>query len=120
LTTVDYVSISRLTVLEMRCLLSRRRRNREMDPGAEKRAITLFEEQIAQGFFEVHPLEDRHAIRAQELIVQFPAIPLRTLDALHLSVALDLGASLVMTSDRVFATAGRALRLRVKWFGSAD
>jgi uncharacterized protein len=104
-------------VVEMRCLFGRRRRNREIDSAMEKRAIALFEEEIADGFLEVHPLEDRHAIRARDLLAQLSTVPLRTLDALHLAIASDIAAEAVITADWTFANAARALRLRVEWMG---
>ena len=111
-------SISRLTMVEFRCLLARRRRNRDIDAGAERRAASAIEEDVAAGFFEVHPLEDSHAVSARNLLIRLSAIPLRTLDALHLAIALSLGAQAIATADRTLADAGAALRLRVDWFGA--
>ena len=114
------VSISRLTVAELRCLLGRRRRNRDIDTDAERRATAAFEEDVAQGFLEVHPLEDQHALGARNLLIRLAAFPLRTLDALHLAIATAIGADAVATADDTFAAAAAALRLRVEWFGSAQ
>ncbi len=114
------VSISRLTVVELRCLLARRRRNRDIDAGAERRAAAAFEDDIVQGFLEVHPLEDRHAIGARDLLIRLAIVPLRTLDALHLAIATGIDASAVATADDIFAAAAAALRLRVEWFGGAE
>jgi len=114
------VSISRLAVVELRCLLGRRRRNRDIDRSAERRAAAAFEDDIAQGFLEVHPLEDQHAIRARELLIRLATIPLRTLDALHLAVATVIHARAVATADATFAAAAAALRLRIEWFGGAE
>ncbi|MBV8453705.1 MAG: type II toxin-antitoxin system VapC family toxin [Deltaproteobacteria bacterium] len=113
------VSISRLTVVELRCLLGRRRRNHDIDASAELRVVTAFEEDIAQGFLEVHPLEDQHAIRACDLLIRLANVPLRTLDALHLAIATGINASAVATADETFAAAAAALRLSVEWFGAA-
>ena len=113
------VSISRLTVVEFRCLLARRRRNRELDAQAERRAAAAFDEDIARGFLEVHPLEDRHALDAYDLLMKLRAIPLRTLDALHLAIALAMGAHTIATADDTFSAAAAALRLNAKWFGRA-
>jgi uncharacterized protein len=112
-------SISRLTVVELCCLLGRRRRNREIHAGAESRAIAAFEQDIAQGFLEVHPLEDQHAIQARELLVRLATVPLRTLDALHLAVATGIEAGAVATADETLAAAAAALGLDVQWFGGA-
>lgn len=109
--------ISRLTIVELRCLLGRRRRNHDIDAGAERRALAAFEDDIAQGFLEVHPLDDQHALDARALLIRLPSIPLRTLDALHLAIATAADARTVATADDVFAAAARALRLQVEWFG---
>jgi uncharacterized protein len=114
------VSISRLTVVELRCLLARRRRNREIDASAEQRATAAFEDDVAQGFVEVHPLEDRHALGARDLLIRLAAIPLRTLDALHLAIATAIKADAIATADDTFAAAAAALRLRVEWFGRIE
>ena len=113
------VSISRLTVVELQCLLGRRRRNREIDADMERKATAAFEEDVAQGFLEVHPLEDQHAIRARDLLSRLGTIPLRTLDALHLAIASGINATVVATADDTFATAAANLRLSVEWFGEA-
>jgi len=112
-------SISRLAVVEFRCLLARRRRARELDALAERRVASAFEDDIAQGFLQVHPLEDRHAIDARDLLVRLSAIPLRTLDALHLAIACAIGAGAVATADDTLAAAATALRLGVEWFGTS-
>ncbi|MGO9061546.1 MAG: type II toxin-antitoxin system VapC family toxin [Candidatus Binataceae bacterium] len=114
------VSISRITVVELRCLLARRRRNHEIDAGAERRATAAFEDDVAHGFLEVHPLEDRHAVSARDLLIRLAAVPLRTLDGLHLAIATAIGADTVATADDTFAAAVAALRLRVEWFGRAQ
>ncbi len=114
------VSISRLTAVELPCLLGRRRRNREIDADAERLAVEAFEDDIARGFLEVHPLEDRHALDAGNLLVRLATVPLRTLDALHLAIAAAIGANAVATADDTFAEAAAALRLRVEWFGRAE
>jgi predicted nucleic acid-binding protein len=114
------VSISRLTVVELRCLLGRRRRNRDIDAGVERYAAAAFEDDIAQGFLEVHPLEDRHALGARDLLIRLATVPLRTLDALHLAIATAIGADAVATADDTFEAAAALLRLRVEWFGSAE
>jgi uncharacterized protein len=110
-------SISRLTLVELRCLLARRRRSRDINIEIEKRALADFEDDIVNGFLEVHPLEDRHAIEARDLLVKLMTVSLRTLDALHLAIATDITAGGVATADRNFAQAARALGLHVEWFG---
>jgi len=111
------VAISTLTVVEMRSLLARRRRAGEIDPVLEMRLFATFEEDVHEGHLVCHRVEDRVVAAAPALIAAVPDQPLRSLDALHLAIALDLGVPTVATADRVMAGAGESLDLQVKWFG---
>ncbi len=109
-------AISRLTVLEMRSVLARRRRAREITPGLEGQVFSTFENDIRAGFLLVHPLEDSHALAAVEIVARLKAHPLRSLDALQLAIARDLGATRLATADGVLADAAAALGLEVVRF----
>jgi uncharacterized protein len=113
----ESASISRLTLVEFRCLLARRRRNRNISSDIEQRVLKDFEEDVVGGFLEVHPLQDRHAMDARDLLIRLATIPLRTLDAFHLAIAMDIGSEAVATADKAFADAVRAVQLRLEWFG---
>jgi predicted nucleic acid-binding protein len=104
----------------LRCLLARRRRNRDIGASAVRRAAAAFEVDLAQGFLEVDPLEDRHALSARDLLIRLADVSLRTLDALHLAIAMAIGADTIATADDTFAVAAAALRLRAGWFGKAQ
>ncbi len=110
------VAVSRLTALELRCLLARRRRNREIDGRIERRVLEAFESDVRQGFVAVHPLEDRHALAAVGILTRLARHPLRTLDALHLAIALDVDARVLATADAVMAAAAKALGMTVESF----
>ena len=84
----------------------------------ERRATAALEDDIRRGFLEVYPLEDRYALDARDLLIRLRAIPLRTLDALHLSIALAIDAGTVATADGTFSAAAATLHLKVEWFGS--
>ncbi len=47
---------------------------------------------FVRGFLEVRPLEEKHVIDARDLLVKLTTVPLRTLDALHLAIAIDIAA----------------------------
>lgn len=79
--------------------------------------VAEFEGDIALGILEVYSLDDRHAIRAHQLLERLRNIPLRALDAIHLAIAVEIGAQAIATADRTFAAAARALRVHVDWFG---
>jgi predicted nucleic acid-binding protein len=92
------VAIGRLTMLELRCLFA------------------AFEEDVRAGALTVHPLEDAHAAAAVEIVARLKAQPLRSLDALHLAIALQIGATEVATADRAMAVAAAALGLKTVRF----
>ncbi|MGF1608262.1 MAG: type II toxin-antitoxin system VapC family toxin [Kiloniellales bacterium] len=110
-------SISRLTVVELRCLLSRRRRAREISRKTEQAAFALFQNDILSGHLQLHPLRDEHGAEAVALIEQLGGHALRALDALHLVIARDIGARILATADRTMARAAPDLGLEVAFFG---
>jgi uncharacterized protein len=113
----DAVVISRLTVVEMRCLLARRRRARTIDGRTEAGAWSLFLEDVTGGALAVEPMPDARFPEALALIQQLPDLPLRTLDALHLATARAADATTVATADDVMRRAAEALGMNVAFFG---
>jgi predicted nucleic acid-binding protein len=109
--------ISRLTVVELRCLLKRRRRAREIDASYERIAVADFADDIRRGHLQVEPLADRHALAAWDLVDQLSGHSLRTLDALHLAIAQHIGADVLATADLKMARAAQALGFTVVTFG---
>src|SRR3972149_9067898 len=87
--------ISDLTAVELRSLLSRRRREREIDIKTETRAFAAFEEDVRRGFLIRNPLPATLAAGAVNLIASFPDVPLRPLAALHLVVAPEIGPAVL-------------------------
>ncbi len=116
ITQQQSAAISRLVVIEFRCLLARRRRAGDLSPRMAKRAVGAFEDDIRQGFLYVHPLDDRHALAAVEIVSLLNRHHLRSLDALHLAIARDLDSPLIATADRVMIAAAEALGFSVARF----
>jgi predicted nucleic acid-binding protein len=110
------VSISTLTVVEMRSLLFRRRRGKEITLRVEIQVMAAFEEDIRHGFLIRHPLNDGAVASAANLIPMVGNVAIKTLDSLHLAIARDVGASILATADRVMSQAGVALGLTVESF----
>jgi len=108
--------ISRLTVVELRCLLARRRRAGEITKAVESRVFTAFEEDTRAGFLQVHPVADEHLIAALGLIARLGRFPLRTLDAMHLAIAQGVHVRRLATADRTMAGAGNAMGLEIVRF----
>ena len=113
----DEVWISTLTMVEMRCLLARRRRSGEITAGVEEGAFATFREDVDRGYLLLQPVENGTVHAALALIERLAECPLRTLDAIHLSIARGLQAERLATADGVMSEASEALGLEVVWFG---
>ena len=113
----ERAAISRLTALEFRCLLARRRRAQELSSQAETDVFRQFRSDVFNGYLEVHPLLDEHAHTAMKLLERFKEHPLRTLDTLHLAIAAALDIALFATADHVMAHAAVAMGFQVEVFG---
>ena len=109
-------AISRLTVVEFRCLLARRRRAREITKAVESRVYASFEKDVGAGFLQVYPIADEHLIAALALITRLGKHPLRTLDALHLAIAKGIRCRQMATADKTMADASKAAGLAVARF----
>jgi predicted nucleic acid-binding protein len=109
--------ISRLTVVELRSLLARRRRSGDITVDYHRDAIRTFETDIRRGFLQVEPLLDSQAVVAADFIDRLRDLPLRTLDALHLAIAHTIGVRVLATADRGLARAAEALGFTTAIFG---
>ena len=103
------VDISDLTVVEMRSLLSRHRRERNIDRKMEISLLAAFEEDIRQRFLICHPLPAGITEGAVNLLSVLSDVPLRTLDALHLTIAKEVQAEIFATADRIMAAGAKAM-----------
>ncbi len=110
------VAISDVTVVEMRSLLARRRREKQIGRRLESRIFATFEDDIHQGHLRCHALPSGMARGAVNLISELPEVSLRTLDALHLSIAREIQVDLVATADRVMAEGASAMGFSVADF----
>jgi predicted nucleic acid-binding protein len=105
-----------LTVVELRCALSRRRRNREISARVERAAFRLFESHVRDGLLDVLTMQDAHFVGALQILEELRQIPLRTLDALHLAVARANKVKAIATADRIMASAATALKFETHAF----
>jgi hypothetical protein len=110
--------ISRLVVVEMRCLLARRRRAGLLSADLEALIYGRFTEQVAAGHLRVEPIADARLLGALDLIQRLPAVPLRTLDAIHLSSALAAAVTVLATADLTMREAALQLGIDVAFFGA--
>lgn len=110
------VDISDLTVVEMKCLLARRRREKAITLSMEMEIFATFQEDIRRRFVICHPFPNEWAAGTVNMMALLPNVPLRTLDALHLMIAKDLSADTLVTADHIMADGAKALGLNVKRF----
>ena len=61
-------------------------------------------------------MDDARFAEATNLIERYPKHPLRTLNALHLTLAADLAVSMLATADGVMADAAVSMGLQVACF----
>ncbi len=110
------VDISDLTIVEMRSLLGRRRREKYIDTQTEIKIFATFEEDIRQKYLICHPLPEGLAKGAVNLISVHPELPIRTLDALHLMIAREIQAETLATADHVMIEGAKAMGFSVVRF----
>lgn len=114
--SLDFAAISTLSKTELRCLLARRKRMKELSNELENQIYATFLEDIAQGHLFLYPVENKHLESAVHLISILPEHALRTLDALHLAIAQHYKLNHIATADALFAKAAEHLGLKVDLF----
>lgn len=113
---VDVAVISSLTRVEMRSLLSRRRRMGELTIDLEGLLFAAFTDDLQRGWLQLYPVNDERFSEATNLINRYPEFPLRTLDALHLVVAQQAGIEALATADTVMADTASVMGFAVMRF----
>ena len=114
------VAISELTVLEMRDLLARYRREGNLDPNTEIKVFATFEEDIRQKFLICHPLSDGLARGAVNLLSVLSDLPLRMVDAMHLAIAKEIQTDIFATADPMMAAGAKAMGFSVVRFDASE
>jgi len=77
----------------------------------------IFQQDCRDGYLLHFPVTDLHIINAELMVESLPTVALRTLDALHLSIAHDISAKILATADKVMAQAAQLIKIKVEWFG---
>lgn len=107
----DIPTISNLTEVEFASALSRKVRLKELASEDASRIMAVFETHLQSNVYERVYLEFSHYELAKNWIGQMK-IPLRTLDALHLTVAATQNMQFV-TADKPLAKAAKTLGIKV-------
>ena len=109
--------ISSLTRTEFSCLLARRQRMQLLSGVQVQELYAIFQQDCQAGHLLLFPVTDQHIINAELMIESLPSVALRTLDALHLSIAHDISTKILATADEVMAQAAQLIGIKVEWFG---
>jgi hypothetical protein len=78
--------------------------------------FATFQEDVRRRSLICHPFPAGLAAGAVNLMAFLSDIPVRTLDAMHLVIAKEIGADLLATADLIMAEAVEALSLKVMRF----
>ncbi len=108
-------ALSELCLVEFEFVLARRLRElggKNLKPADIR---MRFENDLRSDFFEMQNLTSSVLLQARRLISDATA-PLSTLDALHLSTALEISADVLATNDKQLARATRAYGLKAVSF----
>ncbi|MDZ8084892.1 MAG: type II toxin-antitoxin system VapC family toxin [Nostoc sp. DedQUE12b] len=105
------VGLSQLAEVELVSALSRRVRMREISQEDAIAIVERFQSDLDSGFYTQIAVETVHYNLAREWISRFDT-PLRTLDALHLTIAFQNNIQLV-TADEALATSAEILGVEV-------
>lgn len=92
--------ISELTITEVLSAVARRKRERELRPELAIRIRDAVLEDADSGAFDRLQLSPAVHRESERLLLAIDSLPLRTLDALHIALALSGAATHVLTFDR--------------------
>jgi len=104
----DRPCISSLTEVELASAIARKIREKNLSSEDGNKIFNQFQIHLKESLYKLIAVEDRHFQTAKNWILQF-AVPLKTLDALHLAIAAQGDLSLL--------TADRQLDISAKYFG---
>ena len=113
ITGTEDVAVSMLTELEFHSALSRKVREKAITVKDARRISSQFELHIKGDYFTILQIEASHYAIAKNWISGFDT-SLRTLDAIHLSIAFSKNIT-IATSDRLLAKSAEALGVSVKF-----
>jgi len=107
LAKIDRPNISSLTEVEFFSALSRKLRNKEIDPKTTRQIAAKFLSHLEGKYYNCLPVADNHYCLARNWISQF-TLPLKSLDAIHLAIA-SCEELIIVTLDHQLYSSARKL-----------
>lgn len=105
--------ISELAITEVLSAVGRRKRNKELRPELANEIRDALWADAESGSFNRLDLSPTMHRDAERLLLTTDAVPLRTLDALHIALALSGAANYILTFDRRMRDAAVQIGLNV-------
>ena len=97
------VTTSEIARLELYAARSRQESAGSIQTGGARRALAMYDADLASGFIVVAPISAAVVARFESLIEQcyhrLPPLLVRTMDAIHLATAVTTGESEIVTTD---------------------
>jgi len=110
----DRVYISHLTMVEVASALMQKIRTGDLTKRSETMIWTAFQDDMNAGKVELVHLHDRHYRKAADVIREYgKAHGIKTLDALHLSIAHGLQDAYFLCSDKVLVRVAAAIGIKI-------
>ena len=111
----DRVYISQLTIVEMASALMQKIRTGDLTKRAETMIWTAFQDDIDAGNVELVQLQDRHYLKAADIIREYgKSHGIKTLDALHLSIAHGLQSASFLCADKALVRIAAAMGIKLQ------
>ncbi len=102
---LDRPCISSLTEVELASAISRKIREGNLSAEDGNKIVNRFQIHLKEALYRLITVEERHYQTAKVWILQF-AVPLRTLDAIHLAVAAEDNLT-ILSADKQLVTSAR-------------
>ncbi|MEO6080697.1 MAG: type II toxin-antitoxin system VapC family toxin [Steroidobacteraceae bacterium] len=110
------LAISELVITEALSAVARRKREGALGAGAANEIREAMLADAASGSFDVLDLTPNTHREAERLLFATDSLPLRTLDALHIALAMSCSATCVITFDRRMREAAALVGFRTEPF----
>lgn len=112
----NHLVLSELTLLEADCALRRNERNGAISATYRLQAEKTLEQQLKDEWFQLTPISMQIFKEAKYLIESIVPLSLRSLDAMHLSIAKKANLKRLATADREMLQVARQLNFNTEYF----
>ena len=109
----DRVLVSHLSVVEFASALGTKVRTGGLKKNEETTIWEAFQEDLQAGAMEMVDIDERHYTKAAGIVRRFAhGFAIKTLDALHLAIVLDLGDCMMLSTDETLVRVAGRLGIR--------